>query len=148
MLESVDVGRQFVGDYEPTAGREVVERLRALAEPRPRDLMDALASSYKRGKPDFIVVAAEFESRLTILGHVRRGGSPTAYDRLLGSRLGGAALQALVAGESGVMVGVSGARVERYPLEEVAARKRTLDEGTYDLALILAGMRRDEDAGP
>lgn len=136
-------------------------------EPRPGDLMDALASSYERGKPHFIVVAAEgsqltarefheyvnaaentFESRLTILGHVQRGGSPTAYDRLLGSRLGAAALRALAEGESGIMVGVSGSGVGRYPLEEVAARKRTLDAGAYDLALTLAGMRRAEDARP
>ena len=130
-------------------------------EPHPEDLIRALASSYERGKPHFIVVAAEgaklsaqkfheyvnaaentFESRLTILGHVQRGGSPTAFDRLLSSRLGAAALQALVDGEAGVMVGVSGHHVGRFPLEEVAAGKRALDEDTYELALSLAGLRR------
>ncbi|WP_207956956.1 ATP-dependent 6-phosphofructokinase [Rubrobacter tropicus] len=130
-------------------------------EPHPEDLLGALASSYERGKPHFIVVAAEgsglparkfheyvnaaedtFESRLTILGHVQRGGSPTAYDRLLGSRLGAAALRALAEGEPGIMVGVSGRRLERFPLEDVAAGKKHLDEDTYDLALTLAGMHR------
>lgn len=129
-------------------------------ESDPRDLLRSLVSSYERGKPHFIVVAAEgaklkaldfheyvnatedtFESRLTILGHVQRGGSPTAYDRLLGGRLGAAALEALVDGEAGVMVGTSGRRMERYPLEEVATGKPGPDEHTYDLALTLAGMR-------
>lgn len=130
-------------------------------DPHPEDLLQSLASSYERGKPHFIVVAAEgsglsaqtlheyinaaedtFESRLTILGHVQRGGSPTAYDRLLGSRLGAAALQALADGEAGTMVGVSGRQLERLPLEEVASNKKDLDESTYDLALTLAGTRR------
>ncbi len=129
-------------------------------EPRPEDLIRSLADSYERGKPHFIVVAAEgarlsarrfheyvnatqdtFESRLTILGHVQRGGSPTAYDRILSSRLGAAAVEALAGGESGLMVGVSGRRVDHLPLEEVAATKRTLDQDTYDLALALAGLR-------
>ncbi|HEX2728461.1 MAG TPA: ATP-dependent 6-phosphofructokinase, partial [Rubrobacteraceae bacterium] len=119
-------------------------------EPHPEDLIRALASSYERGKPHFIVVAAEgarlsaqsfheyvnatedtFQSRLTILGHIQRGGSPTAYDRLLGSRLGAAALESLTDGEAGIMVGVSGRRIERHPLEEVVASKRDLDEDTY-----------------
>jgi 6-phosphofructokinase 1 len=132
-------------------------------EPRPEELLRALESSYERGKPHFIVVTAEgaaltarrfheyvngskdtFESRLTVLGHVQRGGSPTAYDRLLGSRLGAAAAEALIGGRSGVMVGVSGSRVKTFPLDEVAARSRILDEDTYELALTLAGMRYDE----
>lgn len=126
----------------------------------PDVLMEALESSYDRGKPHFIVVAAEgarltarqfheyvnavkgaYESRLTVLGYVQRGGAPTAYDRLLGSRLGAAAVDALAGRRSGVMVGVSGARVRAYPLDEVLARKRALDEDTYELALTLAGLR-------
>ncbi|HSK98706.1 MAG TPA: ATP-dependent 6-phosphofructokinase [Rubrobacteraceae bacterium] len=133
-------------------------------EPYPEDLISSLASSYERGKPHFIVVAAEgarlsaqrfheyvnatedtFESRLTILGHVQRGGSPTAYDRLLASRLGAAGLEALAIGETGIMVGVSGRRTEHHPLEEVAAVKKGLDEDTYGLALTLSGLRRRSD---
>lgn len=133
-------------------------------EPNPEDLIRSLASSYERGKPHFIVVAAEgarlsaqrfheyvnatedtFESRLTILGHVQRGGSPTAYDRLLGSRLGATVLKALAGGETGIMVGVSGRRIERHPLEEVAAVKKGLDEDTYHLALTLSGLRRQSE---
>ena len=133
-------------------------------EPRPEDLIRTLASSYERGKPHFIVVAAEgarlsaqnfheyvnatkdtFESRLTILGYVQRGGSPTAYDRLLGSRLGAAALEALADGDTSVMVGVSGKQIERHPLEEVAAAKKGLDESIYNLALTLAGLHHQSE---
>lgn len=134
-------------------------------EPRPEDLLAALEESYGRGKPHFIVVAAEgaklsaqrfheyvndaentFEARLTVLGHVQRGGSPTAYDRLLGSRLGSNAVKTLADGKSGVMVGVAGRGVQRTPLEEVTSRPRTLAPETYDLALTLAGLKRGERA--
>jgi 6-phosphofructokinase len=110
LLESVDVGRQTVADYEATAGREAVERLRELA-----------------------------------LCHIQRGGSPTAYDRHLSSRLGAATAEALADGRPGIMVGVSGPRAEHYPLEEVAAGERVLDEDTYDVAPTLAGLRRHEE---
>lgn len=135
-------------------------------EPRPEDIVEALESSYERGKPHFMVVAAEgaklsarqlheyvnrrrdtFESRLTVLGHVQRGGSPTAYDRLLGSRLGAAAAEALAERRSGIMVGVLGGRVETYPLEDVCAHPRRLDEETYELALTLSGLRRRDGRG-
>ena len=82
-----------------------------------------------------------------MLGHVQRGGSPTAYDRLLGSRLGAAAVEARAKKRSGIMVGVSGGRFESYPLEEVAARTRRLDEETYELALNLSGLRRRNEQG-
>ena len=130
-------------------------------EPSPEEIVAALESSYERGKPHFIVVAAEgarpsarefheyvngmhgtFESRLTVLGHVQRGGSPTAYDRLLSSRLGAAAVEALAGGSSGIMVGVSGGRRVTFALAEVATLTRSLDEETYELALTLSGLRR------
>ena len=82
-----------------------------------------------------------------MLGHVQRGGSPTAYDRLLGSRLGAAAVEARAKKRSGIMVGVSGGGFESYPLEEVAARTRRLDEETYELALNLSGLRRRNEQG-
>ena len=127
-------------------------------EPRPEEIMSAFRMSWEQGKPHFIVVAAEgavltaerfnafvngsagaFESRLTVLGHVQRGGSPTAFDRILSSRLGTAAVQAMADGESGVMIGLHGRRTERVPLEEVAGRVRPLDPELYEMAEVLAG---------
>ena len=127
-------------------------------EPQPEEVMSAFRMSWEQGKPHFIVVAAEgavftaeqfndfvngstdaFESRLTVLGHVQRGGSPTAVDRILSSRLGTAAVRALADGESGVMIGLQGRRTERVPLEEVAGQVRPLDPELYEMAEVLAG---------
>ncbi|MBE0635864.1 6-phosphofructokinase [Candidatus Bipolaricaulota bacterium] len=79
-----------------------------------------------------------FEMRLTILGHVQRGGSPGAFDRLLASRLGAAAIERLAADEQGVLVGLAGGRVEATPLADVAGRTKPLDLSLVELAEILA----------
>jgi 6-phosphofructokinase 1 len=72
------------------------------------------------------------------MGHIQRGGSPTASDRILASRLGHAAVEALVEGDYGKMVGVRGQRIERVPLEEVAGKSRPLDPGLYEMAGVFA----------
>ena len=128
-------------------------------EPRPEEIMHAFRKSWEQGKPHFIVVAAEgaplsaeefheyvneasggFESRITVLGHVQRGGSPTAFDRILASRMGAAAVQALSEGESGVMIRLEGRRMGRIPLQQVVGRTRPLDPDTYEMAEVLAGL--------
>ncbi len=127
--------------------------------PRAEEIMRAFRRSWEQGKPHFIVVAAEgaplsaeefheyvngagkegVESRITVLGHVQRGGSPTAFDRILASRMGTAAVQALYEGESGVMIRLEGRRMGRIPLNEVVGRARPLDPDTYEMAEVLAG---------
>jgi len=128
-------------------------------EPDPEAIVHELVVSYERGKPHFIVVAAEgaglsgrelheyinntpgaFQSRLTVLGHVQRGGAPTAFDRIFSGRLGAAAVDALADGESGTMVGLRGRRIGRVPLAEIAGRHRPLDPDLYELAKTLAGL--------
>jgi 6-phosphofructokinase 1 len=127
-------------------------------EPRREDIMRAFQKSWEHGKPHFIVVAAEgaplsaeefheyvneagggVESRITVLGHVQRGGSPTAFDRILASRMGTAAVKVLSEGESGVMIGLRGRRMELIPLNEVVGRPRPLDPDLYEMAEVLAG---------
>ena len=127
-------------------------------EPRPEEIMRAFRRSWDHGKPHFIVVVAEgaplsaeefheyvneagggVESRITVLGHVQRGGSPTAFDRILASRMGTAALKALSGGESGMMIGLRGRRTERIPLKEVVGQVRSLDPDFYEMAEMLAG---------
>ncbi len=66
------------------------------------------------------------EARVTSLGHVQRGGSPTAYDRLLCTRLGTKAGELLAAREFNLMVAVKGNRCEPVPLKEVAGKTRTV----------------------
>ncbi|HEY8966320.1 MAG TPA: 6-phosphofructokinase, partial [Candidatus Methylacidiphilales bacterium] len=68
----------------------------------------------------------EQEVRLTVLGHVQRGGVPTHFDRLLGARMGEMAVQALVHGETGVMVGQVAGKMQLRNLEEILGRKKDL----------------------
>jgi 6-phosphofructokinase 1 len=64
------------------------------------------------------------ECRSVVLGHLLRGGSPSAFDRVAGARFGAAAVRALARGESGVMVALGGQDVETVPLAEVAGRNK------------------------
>jgi 6-phosphofructokinase 1 len=127
-------------------------------EPRREEIMRAFQKSWEQGKPHFIVVVAEgaplsaeefhefvneagggVESRITVLGHVQRGGSPTAFDRILASRMGTAAVKALSEGASGMMIGLQGRRMELLPLSEVVGRSHPLDPDIYEMAEVLAG---------
>ncbi|HEX6199392.1 MAG TPA: ATP-dependent 6-phosphofructokinase, partial [Thermoanaerobaculia bacterium] len=125
----------------------------------PEKVAEEIRSAYQRGKPHALVVVAEgarynavrlveyfenrddllgFEFRVTILGHVQRGGTPGAFDRLLGTRLGAAAVQRLAAGEHDILVGLREGRIKPTPLEEVAGRKKELDLDLFELAPTLA----------
>ena len=75
---------------------------------------------------------------MTILGHVQRGGSPTVVDRLLASRLGARAVDMILRGETGKMIGVRARELVATALEEVLQRKRELDLELYELAGILS----------
>jgi 6-phosphofructokinase 1 len=125
----------------------------------PDQVAAELRSAYARGKPHAIVVVAEgaklnaealvnhfktyhdqlgFELRVTILGHVQRGGSPLAWDRLLASRLGSGAVEMLDKGITGVLVGLIKEEVRATPLEEVAGKRKPVDLELYRLANVLA----------
>lgn len=117
----------------------------------------AVRGAYERGKSHAIVVVAEgaaegasalkdkldrmttgFDFRVTILGHVQRGGSPSAWDRLIAARFGATAVEKLHAGGRGVMVGLHGSRVVEVRLDEVSTRKREPDLEYYRMARMLA----------
>jgi 6-phosphofructokinase len=66
------------------------------------------------------------ETRLTSLGHVMRGGTPSATDRILATQLGSKAVELLAEDVSGVMVAVRGRRLEPVPLEEVAGQRQSV----------------------
>jgi 6-phosphofructokinase 1 len=120
----------------------------------PEEVAEILCRAYDKGKPHGIVVVAEgakynaatldayfkehkarlgFDLRVTILGHVQRGGNPSASDRILASRLGAGAVDALAKGESGVLTGWVRSALQYTPLEEVAATKKPLDLSLFDL---------------
>lgn len=116
-----------------------------------------VASAYQRGKMHCFVIVAEgahleartiaahlddqgigFESRITTLGHVQRGGSPSAFDRMLASRMGIRAVQALAAGESDVMTALQGRSIELERLADVTARTRTPGAQYMEMTALLA----------
>lgn len=128
-------------------------------EVSPATVADDLLAAYERGKAHAIVVVAEgakynadkmveyfdqhaeelgFELRATRLGHIQRGGEPTAFDRILGTRFGAAATDALERGETGVLVGLNGGKITTTPYSEVIGNKKTLDPEMLELAAILA----------
>ncbi len=126
-------------------------------ELEPAEVAERLRAAYLRGKTHSIVVVAEgcrtdaqgladfvgeqdlgFIVRVIILGHVVRGGSPTAFDRVLATRLGVAAVDALGNDVHGVLVGMHKHDVRMTPLDEVATTKKSLDLEYIELARVLA----------
>jgi len=77
-----------------------------------------------------------FETRVMVLGHYQRGGSPSAFDRLLAARFGVAAVEALIAGDSGKLVGLSCAAIQLIPYD------RVLDAGVRPLDEMMLGLGR------
>ena len=73
------------------------------------------------------------EVRVTVLGHIQRGGAPTAFDRILASRLAAAATDALLGGRSGVMMGLRGNEIVPVPLEVAVAGIRQVNLQLYQL---------------
>jgi len=119
------------------------------------ELGKKLLEERERGKINCIVVVAEgaasaytvarhlehrigYETRITILGHIQRGGSPTAFDRLLASRMGVAAIDSLMKGESYVMTALQSGSIVTVKLDEVLKAKKKLDMDLVKLAAILS----------
>ena len=86
-----------------------------------------------------IQAATGFETRHTVLGHIQRGGSPTAFDRVLGTRFGVAAIDAAHDGASGQMVALRGANIERVPLADAVGTMKLVDKELYEMAGIFFG---------
>jgi len=122
------------------------------------ELCVKLSEAFKAGKRSAIVVVAEaerpgysfqiaqevkkninVESRVCILGHVQRGGSPTARDRVLASSLGAAAVDALLSGKNGDMVGEINNEITYTPLRDTWEKKKPLSARYRELGQLLAG---------
>ncbi len=124
----------------------------------PEEVAKILSDAYEKGKSHAIVVVAEgakynankleqyfekhkerigFALRVTVLGHVQRGGTPSAFDRIMASRLGAGAVHAIERGEYGVLVGWVDSKVTTTPLEDVAGKTKAIDLELFELARIL-----------
>src|SRR5438309_1324821 len=129
------------------------------SELKPAEVAERLRAAYQRGKTHALAVIAEgakcgvhelmeyygahrksigFDLRVTRLGHVVRGGIPSAADRVLATRLGAAAVDTLAAGRHGVLAGIVGGEVVVTPLEDIAGRMRPADARLLDLARTMA----------
>jgi 6-phosphofructokinase 1 len=125
----------------------------------PAEVARELHQAFGRGKSRALVVVAEgarygaqelwqyceehqeevgFSLRLTILGHVQRGRTPTASDRLLATRLGQGAVEALLAGRTGVLVGLIDDQVACTDLHEVGGKIKSVDTSLLPLARSMA----------
>ena len=127
-------------------------------------LLDVIRSNYERGKVSCIVVVAEgahpggargllqeiddrlvqlqlqgADPRVTILGHIQRGGSPTARDRVLASRLTSAAVRGAIGGAGGMLFGVRGDAVRPTPIADAIAERKEIDRSLLEMVNTLAG---------
>ncbi len=88
---------------------------------------------------EIIEEKTHFETRVTVLGHVQRGGSPTAFDRVLGTRFGVKAVELVMAGQWGKMVSLKGNAIVPVSIEAATQKLKTLDMELYDIAKIFFG---------
>ena len=128
-------------------------------ELKPAEVAERLRAAYQRGKTHALAVIAEgakcgvhelmeyygahrkdigFDLRVTRLGHVVRGGIPSAADRVLATRLGAAAVETLAGGKQGVLVGIGKGDIVVTPLAEIAGKMRPADASLLELARMLA----------
>ena len=80
-----------------------------------------------------------YETRVTVLGHLQRGGSPTAFDRVLGTRFGVHAVELVLAGNFGTMVSLQGNKIVEVPIEQGTGALKTVDMELYKIAKIFFG---------
>ncbi|GAA4712044.1 6-phosphofructokinase [Brevibacillus fulvus] len=119
------------------------------------DIIERLHAGYRRGKKHSIIIVAEgvgsasvyadkikertgWETRVTVLGHIQRGGSPTAFDRMLASRMGAAAVDLLLEGKADRMVGIQNNQIVDIDFDEALSQKHQLDLSIYQLARSLS----------
>lgn len=80
----------------------------------------------------------QYDARVTILGHIQRGGSPTAIDRILASRMGEAAIEAIVDGQRNVMIGVENGKIVYVPFAKAVKHNKGIDRTELELVKILS----------
>ena len=119
------------------------------------DVCNKLKTTQKRGKRHSIIVLAEgvgnaqdlgkeiiketgADLRVTVLGHVQRGGSPTAFDRILASRMGVRAVELLLDGKAARVVGIRDNKIIDMDINEALSMTKEFDKDTYEMVKILS----------
>ncbi len=121
-------------------------------------LAELINNGFRKSKNSAIVIVAEnpktggatglaervkkefpqYDARVTILGHIQRGGSPTAYDRILASRMGAAAIQALQDGQRNVMIGIENGKIVYVPFTKAVKHDKGIDRANLELVKVLS----------
>ena len=121
-------------------------------------LAEFIKSGFRKSKNSSIVLVAEseltggamhyadrvkneypqYDVRVTILGHIQRGGSPTAYDRILASRLGAAAVDSLLEGQRNIMIGIENDEIVYVPLTRATKNQKHVSHSLIDLMKMLS----------
>ena len=127
-------------------------------EIRTDEIVNKLRTTQKRGKKHSIIVLAEganieggalglknaltvedkADVRITVLGHVQRGGSPSAFDRILASKLGNKAVELLIEGKSKRVVGIKDNKIIDLDIDEALSMEKKFDQELYEMAKILS----------
>ncbi|GAB7140076.1 6-phosphofructokinase [Deferribacterales bacterium RsTz2092] len=119
------------------------------------DIIKKIKKRYDEGRSRSVVIVAEgagsaydfgkafeliggFDTRITVLGHLQRGGSPTHYDRLLATRMGLSAVELLMEGTHGVMTGWQSGKIVPVPISEVLSNTKPLDKSLLRMAEIMS----------
>lgn len=147
----------FIAMYSGLAGG-AEEILTPEAPTQIEDLVASLRAGRDRGKTSMIVIVAEGDdagdtltiakrvsdlsefkhSRVSILGHLQRGGTPTAFDRVLAARMGVAAVEALMEGASGVMIGIENNQMVQRPFQDAWNTRNLYDPELFRVNRLLS----------
>jgi 6-phosphofructokinase 1 len=115
------------------------------------NIINKIKERYEEGKSRSIIVVAEgagnaydfgkafqliggFDTRITVLGHLQRGGSPTVFDRILATRMGAAAVEGIMNGKTGVMTALERSQITFIELDKVLGNKKKLDKKLLKIA--------------
>ncbi|MFS0751196.1 6-phosphofructokinase [Oceanobacillus sp. 1P07AA] len=149
----IEVMGRDAGDLALWAGLAVGAESILIPEEKEEfaDIVQRLKNGHDRGKKHSIILLAEgvgsgfefgkrieevakLETRVTVLGHIQRGGSPTGQDRVLASRLGARSVELLIDNQGGRMVGIQKNMLVDYTFDEVFNVEHTIDKGMYKLS--------------
>ena len=133
LIPEKDMGiERLFESLEQSSKRNKTSRIVIVAEGDTNGNVYSLAEKVKKQFGDF------YETKVTILGHVQRGGRPSCADRVLASRLGVGAVEALVSGERDIMIGVKNNEIQHTHLKEATKQHATIDQKLLHVADVIS----------